>query len=367
MKRIILTGGGTGGHLFPLVAVAEALKRKQPDTELIFFGPNGLLEKKIFSASQIPMVNIYSGKLRRYWSWKNILDIIKVPIGLVQCLFYLLKYMPDAIFAKGGYASVPVVLIGWLYRIPILIHESDSIPGLANRFLSKFSRRVAVTYAEAEKYFNHPTVVLTGVPVRPDINKGEAQKARDMFNLSSDRPVIFVWGGSQGAAIINNTILRILPELLEKYQVIHQTGEKNLSEVEKIAQEMNIKPGENGYHPVAFIGEELKDILAVSDLVISRAGANSIAEIAIVGKPSILIPIKNSANNHQEKNAYTLSREGAAVMLTENNLGQHLFKKAIDDIIDHEEKQKELAERIVKFSHPEAAENIAQGIISMIE
>ena len=366
MKRIVLTGGGTGGHLFPLISVAQAIRMKDPQTEFIFMGPKGPLEEKIFGSANIPMINIRCGKFRRYWSIKNIIDLINLPLGIIQCLFYLLKNMPDAIFAKGGYASVPVVLVGWLYRIPVLIHESDSIPGLANRFLAKFSNRVAISYETAREYFSHSSVALTGVPVRNEIGAGNAQAGRDRFNLSQSKPIIFVWGGSQGAAIINNTVLRLLPELLEKYQIIHQTGEKHLEEVKKIADELGVKTGQEGYYPLAFIGEELKDILAASDLIISRAGANSIAEIAIIGKPSILIPIENSANKHQEKNAYTLAQVKATVMVEENNLGQHLLMHTIDDIMKDEERKKSLGEKIKSFSHPDAAEKIAQGVLSMI-
>lgn len=364
--RIVLTGGGTGGHLIPLVAVARKIREKAPDTEFIFIGPNGKMEMAVMDQEGIKVKKILAGKMRRYFSFKNVIDLVKIPIGVIQSLWLLLVHMPDAIFSKGGYASFPVVLAGWLYRIPILIHESDSNPGLANSILGKFANRVAVSYPQAEKYFSSSQVVLTGNPLREDVGKGDAQKARKTFSLTEDKKVIFVVGGSLGARSINEKILNILPELLRKYQVIHQTGEKNFEEVKHKAGELGIKAGYGGYYPIAFYGEELKDILAVSDLVISRAGANSISEIAATAKPAIIIPLENAANNHQRMNAYSLAKVGACVVMEEGNLGEHMLMQKIDEIMESEELRNKLSENIKAFYHPDAADRIAQGLIDMI-
>lgn len=365
--RIVLTGGGTGGHLFPLAAVAEKIKEKRFDAEFLFIGPDGKMENQIMGRYNIPIKNIKVGKMRRYFSLMNFVDFFKVIAGVFQSLWILLRYMPDVIFSKGGYASFPVVFVGWLYRIPILIHDSDATPGMANSVLGKFADRVAVSYPEAEREFPADQVVLTGNPIRLDIASGDIQKANELFHLSPQRKTIFVYGGSQGSKIINDKIIDLLPELLRKYQVIHQTGDKNFEEASRRAGELGIKAGHDGYYPVAFIGDELKDILAVSDLVISRAGANSISEIAANSKPAILIPIEKSANNHQRMNAYSVARIGGCIVLEEGNLGGNLLLSRINEILDDENLKNKLSENIRKFYHPEATDRLADGILGLVK
>lgn len=365
--KIVLTGGGTGGHIIPLIAVARKIREKSPDTQFLFIGPEGDLEKKLFGQESIPTKKILTGKMRRYFSLLNFLDFFKIPLGVLQALSILLKNMPDAIFSKGGYASFPVVLVGWLYRIPILIHESDSVPGLANDILGKFCNRVAVSYPETQNDFAAAQVVMTGNPLREDIAKGSAQKAKTAFNTLDSKKTIFIYGGSQGSQLINDKILNILPSLLRKYQVIHQTGIENLKDVEVKAGELGIKSGHDGYHPIAFVGDDLKDILALADLVISRAGANSISEFAANGKATILIPLNRSANDHQKMNAYSLARVGGCVVLEENNLGESLLLGKINEIMENEELRNKLQANIKVFYHPDAADQIADGILGMIK
>jgi UDP-N-acetylglucosamine--N-acetylmuramyl-(pentapeptide) pyrophosphoryl-undecaprenol N-acetylglucosamine transferase len=365
--KIVLTGGGSGGHLMPLIAVARKIKEQVPEVEFVFIGPKGKMEDDIIGKEGIPMRNISVGKMRRYFSLSNFLDFFKILLGIFQSMRILLAEMPDAIFSKGGYASVPVVLVGWMYRIPVMIHESDAVPGMANSIMSKFANRVAVSYPEAEKEFPAAQVVVTGSPVREDINKGDIAKAREMFSLTESRKTIFVYGGSQGARIINNKILDLLPELLKKYQVIHQTGEANFDEARHKAGELGIKVGHDGYHAIAFIGDELKNIFAVSDLIISRAGATSIAEIAANEKPAILIPIDKSANNHQRMNAYAIAKFGGCVVLEESNLGENLLLSRIDEIMENDQLRQKLSTDIKIFYHADAAEKIAQGVLGMIK
>lgn len=365
--RIVLTGGGTGGHLIPLISVAKKIKEKIPDCDFLFMGPDGKMEKEIMDGAGIRLKKVAAGKMRRYFSLLNIVDLFKIPIGIIQALWHLLWYMPDAIFSKGGYASLPVVLAGWAYRIPIMIHESDANPGMANSVLAKFSKRVAVSYPEAEKYFPADQVVLTGNPTRDDIAKGDAKNARAIFPLSDDKKIIFVVGGSQGARSINDKVLNILPELLRKYQIIHQTGENNFEEVKAVAGEFGVKAGHGGYHPIPSYGEEIKDILAVSDLVISRAGASSISEIAACKKPAILIPLDGSANNHQRLNAYAIAKNGGCVVLEENNLGPHMLMNKIDEIMGNDELRSKLSQNIQAFYRPDATDKIAEGILGMIK
>lgn len=366
--RIVLTGGVSGGHIIPLITVAKKIKEKNLGAEFLFIGPRKKMEEDLMSAAQIPIKGIATGKLRRYFSWLNFIDVFRIPFGIVQALGLLLWYMPDVIFSKGGSASLPVVLVGWLYRIPIMIHESDANPGLANSMLGKFATRVAVSYPSTESYFPAEQVVLTGAPLRADINQGEAQKAREMFSLTESKKTIFVWGGSQGAQVINNKIIEILPDLLHKYQIIHQTGEKNLEAVKHIAGELGIKAGHEGYYPVAFIGEELKDILAVSDIIISRAGSSSISEIAANGKPAIIIPLEHSGNDHQRMNAYAVAKVGGCIVLEESNLGNNMLKSKIDEIANDDALSLKLGTNIKNFFyHPDAVDRLVEGILSMVK
>ena len=364
--KIVLTGGGTGGHIIPLIAVARKIKEKEIATEFMFLGPKENFSKKFMTAEGITIKHAMSGKMRRYFSILNFVDVLKIPIGIVQALWHLLWFMPEAIFSKGGCATLPVVIAGWLYHIPILIHESDANPGMANSVLAKLVSRVAVSYPSAESYFHSEQVVVTGSPLRENINKGNKENAQKMFSLLESKKTIFVWGGSQGAKAINDKILEVLPELLPNYQIIHQTGEKNFEEVKKRAGELGIKIGRDGYHILSFIGEELKDILAVTDLVISRAGSSSISEIAANGKPAIIIPIENSANDHQRMNAYSIAKIGGCVVLEESNLGEHMLLGKINEIMNNEELRNKLIQNIKSFYHPDAADRIAEGILGMV-
>jgi UDP-N-acetylglucosamine--N-acetylmuramyl-(pentapeptide) pyrophosphoryl-undecaprenol N-acetylglucosamine transferase len=247
-----------------------------------------------------------------------------------------------------------------------MTHESDANPGLANGIIAKFCDRVAVSYHEAEKYFPAEQVVFTGNPLRPDIGSGNPEVARKTFSLSPSKKTVFIWGGSWGARSINDKILNILPKLLEKYQIIHQTGEKNYEEVKRKAGELGIKAEREGYHLITFIKNELKNVLAVSDLIISRAGSNSISEIAANGKPAIIIPLENSANDHQRMNAYTVAKVGGCVVLEESNLGENMLLHTIEKILEDDEMKNKLSENIKIFYHPNAAEKIADGILGMI-
>jgi UDP-N-acetylglucosamine--N-acetylmuramyl-(pentapeptide) pyrophosphoryl-undecaprenol N-acetylglucosamine transferase len=364
--KIVLAGGGTGGHLIPLIAVKRKIQEKLPETSFLFVGPGNGLEKKIMTAEGIPMKKIMVGKMRRYATILNFVDIFKIPIGIIQSLWILLFDMPDAIFSKGGYASLPVVVAGFLYRIPILIHESDANPGLANSMLAKFADRVAVSYKEAEANFAASQVVITGNPLREDIAKGDPQKAKEFLQIINDKKAIFIWGGSQGANVINNAIVELLPELLVNYNIIHQTGENNFEDMKHKAGVLGIKAGREGYYPMPFIGDELKDILAYADLIISRAGSNSISEIAANAKPSIIIPIEHSANDHQRMNAYAVANFGGCEVLEESNLGENILLGTITKILSNEELKKKLSNNIKRFYQPDAAERIADGVLGMI-
>jgi UDP-N-acetylglucosamine--N-acetylmuramyl-(pentapeptide) pyrophosphoryl-undecaprenol N-acetylglucosamine transferase len=368
--RIVLTGGGTGGHIYPIVAVAKKIREivgDKDDVEFLFLGPKGELEEEAMNAEFIPTKNIYSGKMRRYFSLRYFVDIFKLPVGFIQSLWRLLVFMPDAIFAKGGYASVPVVLAGWLYRIPIVIHESDVTPGLANQFCARLAKRIAVSFPGAANFFHPLKVFVSGNPMRPELIRGKKEEAQKIFSLSPEKAVILILGGSQGARAINHAVLAALPKILKKRQVIHITGKDEFESVVHQAGVLGIKAGHNGYHPFRFLREELPHAFAAADLVISRAGANTLTEIAANRKPSIIIPIEESANGHQKLNAFAFAEAGAAVVLEQSNLGENILLEKIEEILENKDLKYEMSERVKKFFEPDAAKTIAEEIIKIAE
>lgn len=370
--RILLTGGGTGGHIFPLFAVAKEIKDHQEvqnpleQMEFLFIGPFNGLSKELFTVNNIQTKSVLTGKLRRYFSLRNFLDIFLLGIGIIQALWKVWFYMPDVIFSKGGYGSVPVVIAGWLYHIPIIIHDSDAVPGLANRFLSFFATRIAVSFEQAAKYFKEYKVAVLGNPVREDISMGSKDKAKEIFHITSDRPILLVMGGSQGAQKINDIILEALPQLLDHVEVIHQTGQKNYEYVQEKVQEKVFTPHiESSYHLTPFFKNELKDVLMAADLIVSRAGSNTLNEIAVVGKPSILIPLQHSASDHQRENAYVFAKDGASIIIEEPNLTPHLLLDKITELLRDKELLKTMGERAREIARPEAAKLIAQEVVKL--
>ncbi len=366
--RIVLTGGLSGGHTFPLIAVARAIReRAGVPVSFLYLGSEGQFEGSSMSAEGIPMKGILSGKIRRYFSLMNLIDPFKVPIGFMQSLIHLFSFMPDAVFAKGGSVSVPVCLAAWVLRIPIVIHDSDAVAGRANRLLSRFASRIAIAYPSAQEFFPAGKTALTGNPVRNEILQGDARRADERFGLSPEKPVVLVLGGSQGAKSLNKAVIRMLPELLPEAQVVHQVGETNYEEAVTLAGEVGVKAGYGGYVPVPFLGpQDLADIMTRADLVISRAGAGSIAELAACGKTSILVPLPTAANDEQRKNAYDVARFGGALVLEEGNLGEHLFFSEVDSILKNSDLRADMARKIRSFHNPEAANMIADGVLSLV-
>lgn len=366
--RIVLTGGGTGGHIFPLIPVARELRALLGDeTEFLYLGPAGELEKRVIGEAGIESRNILSGKWRRYFDLRNGTDIFRNIAGFFQSLFVLYRYMPDAVFSKGAYAAVPVVFAAWVYRIPIVTQDSDATPGVANKIMGKFADRIAVAYPSAAQFFEPGRVAITGNPIREGITLGTPERARDRFGVPNNKPTILILGGSLGARAVNLAILRIFPRLLEKFFVIHQTGQANYEEVMNRLGEHSLPESAGRYHIEAFLDTgALSDALALADLVVSRAGANTISEIAAVGKPSILIPLPSAANDEQRMNAYEIARAGGALVLEESNLGENLFAGKIEELMNDSSLRERMSRAIRTFFHPDAARRIAEGIVSLI-
>jgi UDP-N-acetylglucosamine--N-acetylmuramyl-(pentapeptide) pyrophosphoryl-undecaprenol N-acetylglucosamine transferase len=368
MKKIVLTGGGTGGHIFPLATVVEYIKDNYQDEEIEFryLGPKGSLEKEVMTNLGIQQRGVLSGKLRRYFSFAYIIDLIKMPLGFMQSLFYLLTYMPDAVFAKGGYASVPVVLAAWLYRIPIIIHESDAKPGMANEFLGNLATRVAISFERAKIHFPVSKTFVSGNPVSERVLNGSPEEAMKILGIKKVvKPVVFILGGSQGAELINRRILQTLKPLVKNYQIIHQTGAKNYKAVVQEAERQGFKIGHSDYYPVAFVGDEINHFYALADVVISRAGATTIAEISANEKLSILVPITKSANNHQRMNAFEIARIGGAIVLEENNFKESMILLRLKQLAYDEEVRAKIQAGVGKFHNPQATQIIAEELLRL--
>lgn len=377
MIRVVLTGGGTGGHLFPLVAVARKIIELTDASdlgtpEIYYLGPGLFLESSLEREEiNFHYTTLVTGKWRRYASFQNFIDIPKVGIGILQALWKMWVIMPDVIFSKGGYGSVATVLSGWLYRIPIILHESDSVPGLANRLLAPFATFIAVSWSEAANYFPRDKTYFTGEAVRDSFFEPQKpEKERALLHLATQKPLILVLGGSQGAQKINDIILDILPNLLEISEVIHQTGDENYNSV--YGESRIILKGMSNdmfvsYHPINFMVEpEYLAAMHMADIVISRTGAGSIFEIAASGKASILIPITNSPANHNRKNAYNFASGGRAEVIEEANLTPKLILSVINSILNNPEKKKKMEIMSKEFATPEAAKLIAQALINLI-
>lgn len=372
--KILFTGGGTGGHIFPIIAISREIKRIYPyEQELQFFylGPKDDFGSLLLAQEGIKVKTIITGKIRRYFSlsslFLNFIDIcFKIPIGLIQAFFQIFFLAPDLIFSKGGYGSFPVVIAGWILDVPIFLHESDISPGFANKFLSRFALEIFVSFPRTE-YFPPKKMILVGNPIRREILDGFKEEAKRIFNLSGEKPVILILGGSQGAQRINDVILEILPEILTDFELIHQAGEKNFKEVEAEAKVVLPENLRKYYHLFPFLKErEIKHAYKISDLIVARAGSGTIFELASLGKPSILIPLPEAAQNHQLKNAYCFARQGATVVIEEGNFTPHFFLEKARYLLSRPEELKEMGEKAKQFSRPRAAKIIAEYIVDYL-
>jgi UDP-N-acetylglucosamine--N-acetylmuramyl-(pentapeptide) pyrophosphoryl-undecaprenol N-acetylglucosamine transferase len=371
MKRILLTGGGTGGHIMPLIAVADELKKTNyADIEIYYIGPKSPWMGE-FEGRDIPVYRIAESKLRRYFSLANIIDIPKFFFSILESLFRLYFLMPDVVFSKGGPGALAVVLAAKFYMIPIIIHESDSAPGLTNKISAKFAKRIGLAFESAAGYFDPKKTFLSGNPVRSELIGESSGNAafKSELGFNKNESFIFVWGGSQGAARINRFIFENLETFLRKYQIFHQVGESNFKEAQAIVENL-LKdfPEEDRrrYRLTSFLDVHgVRAVLSAADMVLARASAGSIFEISLFGKPSILIPLEGSAGDHQRLNAYEYAKTGAAIVIEEANLTPNIVSSQIESVLEDKNKAAMMSAAAKKFAKPEAASVIAQEIIKL--
>ena len=310
MKKIVLTGGGTAGHVTPNIALIGALKKEGFD--ISYIGSYNGIEKGLIEELNVPYYGIASGKLRRYFDVKNFTDPFRVLKGLGQAGRILGQIKPDVVFSKGGFVSVPVVQAAAGRHIPVIIHESDMTPGLANRLAFPFASKVCCNFPETMEHLPKGKAVLTGSPIRPQLLEGSADAGRRMCSFDDKKPVLMIIGGSLGSVAVNTAIRGILDELLKEFQVVHLCGKGNLDEGLK---------GKEGYVQFEYIGEELPDLFAMSDVVVSRAGANAICELLALKKAALLIPLSAAASRgDQILNARSFEKQGLAMVMEEEKI-----------------------------------------------
>lgn len=374
--RIVLTGGGTGGHVIPFEPIVEALRtqffeigktlprRLEPDTlELSFVGVVTPEVSDLFARYSVPTRHIPSGKVRRYASSKNILDIfVRLPIGILRALIVMWQLMPDVVISKGGYGSLPIVLAATVYRIPVLVHESDAIPGAANALLFRFAAAISVGYAAT--LTSIPKWVkkcyVTGTPARSQIRSLTPKEGKRAFAIPEDEFVLLVFGGSQGAQQLNEALLKILPRLIPDISIIHVTGQQHLPAVSAVAGELLAhSPRQGAYQAHGYLKNNMLLALSAADAIVSRAGATTLSEIAAARKPALLIPLDSAAQDHQRKNAQLFESAGAALVLDPTNMGMNLFEQNIRRLTSHTELRQTLIKNLGQLDAPEAARKIA--------
>ncbi|MBI2013708.1 MAG: glycosyltransferase [Candidatus Colwellbacteria bacterium] len=370
--RVLVTGGGTGGHILPLIAVIEELQILASSSgvplKLRYLGAYGTY-KTTLEANDVKVWKLVPSKLRRYFSLENFIDFFKFFIGLVQALWYVFWFMPDVLFSKGGPGALPVVVAAWFYRVPIVVHESDSVPGLTNTLSAKFAKTITLGFEGANVYFKGRGVYV-GNPVRRGILLGEqrSQSAlKELFGFNPAKPLMLVFGGSQGSVRINDFVLDNLPQILEVTQILHQTGIENYKDVKNQSAFVVGSVREDlrgGYAAVDYFDIGIRDAYRASDVIMGRAGASAIAEAAAFGKPMMLVPLPESAGDHQRQNAYEYAKSGGAVVLEEENLLPNLFISALKEILENSEKYTTMSEAAKNYhKQKEAAPAIAKMML----
>jgi UDP-N-acetylglucosamine--N-acetylmuramyl-(pentapeptide) pyrophosphoryl-undecaprenol N-acetylglucosamine transferase len=369
--RILVAGGGTGGHVLPAIAVIEELRTRNLPHELLWVGGNKGVERQLAQSHEVPFVAIPTGKLRRYLSFQNVVDALKVPVGILAGGWQVRKFRPDVIFCTGGAVSVPSVVLG--HRVaPVLTHEQTAQVGLANRTAARFASTFAVAYREAgeiaKKYSSN--VVVTGNPVRSSLRSGDRARGFTQFGFTEFLPVIYVTGGARGASPVNQRIEALLPDLLDHAQVIHQAGPKSanddVSRLEKLRSTWSPEH-QARYNVVEFVGPELADIYAIADLVVARSGAGTVSELAFAGLPSILIPLPGTWGDEQTKNARVLSEIDAAITIPQPEATSERLKQEIDGLLQDKARRTHMRSAAASIAQPDAAAKLVDELLKLVK
>ena len=369
--KIVFAGGGTGGHFYPIIAVAQRVNQIIDHEHILkaklYYFSNDPYDSKMLFENGLFYEQINSGKMRTYFSFRNFFDVFKIFFGTINAVFKIFTIYPDVVFGKGGYASFPTIFAARILRIPVLIHESDCAPGRVNKWAGSFAKKIAVSFPEAALYFSKEKTACTGQPIRTEIEQKASQKeAFEYFNFESDVPVIFVIGGSQGAELINNTVLDALPRWVNNYQIIHQTGVENFKSVSGQAEVvLTHSKHKLRYVAIPFLNSlKMKMAAGAASIVVSRAGS-TLFEKASWGVPSVLIPFTNSNADHAKKNAFAYARAGACSVVEEVNMTANILTSEIGRILEDRTGYEMMSQNAKNFFKIGAAEKIARELVNI--
>ncbi|MDP3735160.1 MAG: UDP-N-acetylglucosamine--N-acetylmuramyl-(pentapeptide) pyrophosphoryl-undecaprenol N-acetylglucosamine transferase [bacterium] len=372
--KILFTGGGTGGHFYPIVAIAEEIDRLVEERKLVGVEKHYMAAESydagLLLERDITFHHVSAGKVRAYFSPLNFLDIFKTTAGLLRAIVRLYFLFPDIIFGKGGSESFPALFAARVLGIPVMIHESDTVPGRVNRWAAKFALRIGLGFPEAAAHFktiDKKKIAHTGIPVRRELFHPEREGAQEFLHLEAGIPVLLVLGGSQGAMALNERVLDALPRLVEHYQVIHQTGTANIEECTRLAA-LVLEGSEQRtrYHPFGFFKTlALKQAAGAADLLLCRAGATTIAEAALWGLPAIVVPLPRAKGDHQRENAFAYARTGAAVVIEEANLTSTILLQETDRLMGNVTERERMRNAARAFARPDAASLIADELLRL--
>lgn len=367
--RFVVAGGGTGGHIYPALAIARGLKDRYPGAEILYIGTVRGMEAGIVPKEGLPFKGIAAAGLKRKLSPRNLLVLWQAGHGFLQANRIISHWRPDAVIGTGGYVCGPVVLAAALRGIPTLIHEQNALPGVTNRILSRFAGGVAVTFEDSMRYFpRRKTVRLTGLPVRPEILRANKRAGLEKLGLESGRFLLFSFGGSRGARTINEAMVAVMKMFAgdPRLNILHVTGKDGYKDFLELCASSGIDMGKNGNVTVMSYLYNIQDALAAADLVISRAGAATLAELTALGIPSILVPYPYASENHQEFNARALEEEGAALVVLDRQLSGELLCNKVAELLDDRDKLSEMASASKKMGKDQALDDIIDYVDELI-
>jgi UDP-N-acetylglucosamine--N-acetylmuramyl-(pentapeptide) pyrophosphoryl-undecaprenol N-acetylglucosamine transferase len=364
MMRIAVSGGGTGGHIYPALALIREIQKENKDAEFLYIGTTNGLESKIVPRENIAFQSIHITGFKRKLSFENVKTVYRFLKGVQDSKKILKAFKPDIVIGTGGYVCGPVVYAAAKLRIPTIIHEQNSVPGLTNKFLSRYVNKIAICFEEAKDYFPQKKIAFTGNPRASEVVGQDGIRGRLSVSLSTTKPAVLIFGGSRGARPINEAVVKALPEFAEKtYQVLYVTGDAHFEDVKK---EVELVGNPKNVVIKPFI-HNMPEVLAGIDLVVSRAGATTLAELTSLGIPSILIPSPYVTNNHQEKNARSLSDHGAAELLLEKDLTSKSLVTHIDRILLDNENLTEMKAKAKKMGVPDSASKLYSLMKELVE
>jgi UDP-N-acetylglucosamine--N-acetylmuramyl-(pentapeptide) pyrophosphoryl-undecaprenol N-acetylglucosamine transferase len=367
--KIVLTGGGTGGHFFPLIAVAEEIRALIDERKLLpiklYYMSDAPYDKRALFENGIHYVSVPAGKNRLYGGIQNYIDMLKLIPACIIAILKLFFIYPDVVFSKGGYASFPTLFAARVLRIPVIIHESDTVPGRVSLWSAKFAKKIALAHPRAGAYFPTEKTAYVGIPIRKNIREKGNTNVHEYFEFNSNIKTVFVIGGSSGAEYINDVIVDGLPIFLKDYQVIHQAGAKLYEEVKNTVDVVvTDKTLLSNYRLYGLMNPvEMKMAAGCANIVITRAGSTSLAEISLWGIPCIVIPLPESISRDQKSNAYEFAHTGAGIVIEQANLNVSILKNQIDTILSNPNTYNEMSQAALKNGRPDAARLIAEELI----